>query len=150
MIIDFKRNFDAVFSNRLDWRNGWPTSLPVRASQMDPRQQMVQKPEFSLQSQKMVLGSTLETIQCRCRWTLDWRSTKQKAYKCSDSDKAAIKALVSPVITSNFIKECKDNLNKVGLGKQITLVWMPGHSDVDGNEKADTAIVMCESHTGLG
>ena len=46
----------------------------------------------------------------------------KKAYS-----KDEMKALVSPVITSKFVNECKDYLNQMGLRNQITLVWVPGH-----------------------
>lgn len=55
---------------------------------------------------------------------------------CSDSE-STIKALTSPVTTSELMKECKETFNHSGLRNQITMIWVPEHSGVDGNEKAD-------------
>ena len=60
----------------------------------------------------------------------------KKVTICSDSE-SMIKALVSPVTTSKLIKECKEALIHRGLRNQITMVWVPGHSGIEGNEKAD-------------
>lgn len=55
-----------------------------------------------------------------------------------------------------LVKECEDNLNILDLSK---VVRVPGHSRVDGNEKADElaravladiSITMYESHKWLG
>ena len=48
-----------------------------------------------------------------------------------------IQALISPVTTSKLVKDCKDYLNKAALRNRITLVWVPRHFGVKGNEKAD-------------
>ena len=37
--------------------------------------------------------------------------------------------------TSKMIKECKEMLNRAGRNNEITLVWVPGLSDVEGNER---------------
>ena len=55
---------------------------------------------------------------------------------CSDSQ-AAIKALGAPTITSQLTLECRQTLEALAEGNKVTLVWVPGHSGIKGNEKAD-------------
>ena len=55
---------------------------------------------------------------------------------CVDSQ-AAIKALAAFHTTSILVKECKELLNQVGGRIQITIMWVPGHSNVPGNDMAD-------------
>lgn len=55
---------------------------------------------------------------------------------CVDSQ-AALKALDSFKISSTLVRECRDLLNSLGRQREITLMWVPGHSGVEGNDVAD-------------
>lgn len=55
----------------------------------------------------------------------------------SDSQ-AAIKSLESPYTNSVLVRECKRNLNNLAVHNMVKVVWIPGHSGLDGNEKADS------------
>lgn len=35
-----------------------------------------------------------------------------------------------------LVRQCKEYLNSLGQSNQINLVWVPGHSGMEGNEKA--------------
>src|SRR5262249_27378120 len=51
---------------------------------------------------------------------------------------SAINALNNPKITSSLVLECWEALNSISNNGQPTqLAWVPGHSNVYGNEKAD-------------
>lgn len=56
---------------------------------------------------------------------------------CSDSQ-CALQSLASPKITSSLVKECRDSLRQLAATKTVKLVWVPGHSGVEGNERADS------------
>jgi len=66
--------------------------------------------------------------------TLDLAS--KEVYICSDS-KATIKALRKPRITSEFVTECKTVLNELAVTQPVCLTWVPGHTGIQGNERAD-------------
>ena len=67
----------------------------------------------------------------------------------SDSE-ALIKALDSPVTTSKIVGECKEYLNRMGPDNRITLVWVPGHAEVEGIERADELAKQGSSTPGIG
>lgn len=57
-------------------------------------------------------------------------------YVYSDS-RAALLALSSNRVDSALVAECRNVLNAVARQNRVNLVWVPGHSDVPGNEEAD-------------
>ena len=64
------------------------------------------------------------------------RYQEKQIFILSDSQ-AALKALLSHVITSKLVWECLQLLNTLGNQNKVTLVWVPGHKGIEGNEKAD-------------
>src|ERR1700744_1019121 len=57
-------------------------------------------------------------------------------YICSDSQ-SALKALNSYKISSAQVLECRDQVQLLAHQAPVTLVWVPGHNDIHGNEMAD-------------
>ncbi|XP_076248028.1 uncharacterized protein LOC143187675 [Calliopsis andreniformis] len=70
--------------------------------------------------------------------TLTERDTRNKKIAiCSDSQ-AALKALCKQAHTSISVMQCKTKLNELaGKENRITLIWVPGHEGIKGNEMAD-------------
>jgi hypothetical protein len=54
----------------------------------------------------------------------------------SDSQ-AALKALISPKVTSGLVAECLDALSALASQNEVTVAWGPGHCGIPANEKAD-------------
>jgi ribonuclease HI len=54
----------------------------------------------------------------------------------SDSQ-AALKALIQHQTRSQVVWECKQNLILLAKCNKVTLVWVPGHRGIAGNEKVD-------------
>lgn len=55
---------------------------------------------------------------------------------CIDSQ-AAIKALSSNKFNSKIVLQCYEALQTISASNRIQLKWVPGHSDIEGNEEAD-------------
>lgn len=54
----------------------------------------------------------------------------------SDSQ-AALRAIASPRVKQLLVGNCIDNLNMLSQSNHVRLMWVPGHSDFEGNEQAD-------------
>ncbi len=65
------------------------------------------------------------------------KNQNQLIYICSDSQ-AALKALASQRVYSKLVLECLSALKILGNDNTVTLVWVPGHTGILGNEIADT------------
>jgi ribonuclease HI len=52
-------------------------------------------------------------------------------------NQAALRALKSYTFTSKLVAECLENLKRLTTKCKLTLMWVPGHTDVDGNKEAD-------------
>jgi len=57
---------------------------------------------------------------------------------CSDSQ-AALKALQSAKTTSSLVVETKSALKRLSVFNSVRLLWVPGHSNIPGNEVAKQA-----------
>lgn len=148
--LNFQMNFETILPDRQDWLDNWPVNLPKSeitiftdgSKTTEGSGAGVYNPEtgtgtwFSLGKFASVFQAETFAGLRGVSAALPGETRGKKIYICSDSE-SMIKALASPVTTSKLVKECKDLLNRMGLRNQITLVWVPGHSGVEGNEKAD-------------
>jgi ribonuclease HI len=65
------------------------------------------------------------------------RAYKNKRIFIFSDSQAALKALSSLKVTSALIVECLDALSALTCLNEVTLVWVPGHQGILGNEDAD-------------
>lgn len=148
--LNFAKNFEVFFPERQDWLDGWPTYLPkdrlVRFTDGSKTTEGSGAGVYAPGTEEGIwysLGRLASVFQAETfaallgvSEMLPKDAEEQKVYICSDSE-SMIKALLSPAVTSTLVKECKDYINELGLRNQIALVWVPGHSGVEGNERAD-------------
>jgi len=65
------------------------------------------------------------------------RAYKNKRILIFSDSQAAFKALSSPKVTSGLVAECLDALFALASLNAVTLIWVPGHCGILGNEEAD-------------
>jgi ribonuclease HI len=61
---------------------------------------------------------------------------RRRIHICSDSS-AAIAALAKITTESSLVWECMQVLQKLSKSNRVTLMWIPGHQGIPGNEEAD-------------
>ncbi|XP_043485245.1 uncharacterized protein LOC122513076 [Leptopilina heterotoma] len=49
----------------------------------------------------------------------------------------ALGALKNPTIESKLVWQCRSVLDELGLANKLSLIWVPGHSGIKGNERVD-------------
>ena len=67
----------------------------------------------------------------------DLKMRIEEIYIVSDSQ-AALKAIKKVEINSKIVWECVLLLKYLATRNNITLVWVPGHNGIEGNEIADS------------
>ncbi|XP_020299230.1 uncharacterized protein LOC109863382, partial [Pseudomyrmex gracilis] len=73
-----------------------------------------------------------------CTRLLLSRETKTRRINIYTDSKAAIGALAKTTTESLVVWDCMQALNRLGKQNNITLVWVPGHQGIQGNEVADS------------
>lgn len=71
-----------------------------------------------------------------CADSLNDATAGKRILILSDSQ-AALKALDNPVIRSETTRKCAALLNSIARRNEVTVGWIPGHSNHEGNERAD-------------
>ena len=53
---------------------------------------------------------------------------------------AANPAIQNNIVKSNTVLTCIKNMNTLGKDNDVTIAWTPGHTGIQGNEKADILV----------
>ena len=150
--VDFRKNYDVQFPSRASWRenplsefkwkiftDGSKTETGCGAGfhfQDSFIRQSFRLPDYCSVFQGEIFAIYMACQKLSILSELNIIETGGSIAICVDSQ-AALKALDSLYTSSSLVKECRKLLNEMGEKWQITLLWVPGHSDIAGNEIAD-------------
>ncbi|VEN60845.1 unnamed protein product, partial [Callosobruchus maculatus] len=65
------------------------------------------------------------------------RSYRNKRIAILTDSQATLRALEVPKVTSALVWECLQELGRLAEHNKVTLEWVPGHSGIRGNERAN-------------
>lgn len=142
------RKFQVKIPTRKDWRdesvlNGFDTVLFTDGSKMDcgvgagvysksPNIAL----SYRLPDTSSVFQAEMLAIWKACMLVRNDPSPKQRVAIVTDSQ-AAILALKSATISSKLVAACSVELAYISSQFVVTLLWVPGHRNIEGNEMAD-------------
>lgn len=146
---NFTKNYTVKFPSRDDWLKGqtsikdncltWYTDGSKKGNDVgsgiygeNPRLRQAQ----NLGNYASIFQAEVYAITACAGINLSKRYVNQHITINSDSQ-AALLAIDSPIVRSKLVQDCVSQLNALGKNNQLVLQWVPGHSDIEGNEKAD-------------
>ena len=90
---------------------------------------------FALGSHTTIFQSETFGISYCCKELLKINCNNIPISICSDSQ-SSLKAISAYKIYSSQVLECRDYVQKLASNNQVSLIWVPGHSNIQGNEIA--------------
>lgn len=75
---------------------------------------------------------------------------QNKRIRIFSDSQAALMALNSFQFNSRVVLECRNLLNDLATRNEVTLIWVPGHEGIDGNERADELAKQGSSFNPIG
>ena len=91
---------------------------------------------FSLGKFASVFQTEIYAI-LQCAYENIRRAYRNKRILIFSDSQAALRALSGPKVTSRLVEECQEALYALATLNEVTLVWVPGHQGILGNEMAD-------------
>lgn len=110
----------------------------------------------SLGTSSSIFQAELEAIRI-CGQTLLNRNPKGQRFAILSDSQAAIRAIGKVGCNSRLVEECVATLKELSAHNKVRICWVPGHSEVEGNEVADelarqgaaTKFIGPEPHCGI-
>ena len=66
-----------------------------------------------------------------------WKDRVEETIYIYSDSQSAIEAIGSNLVKSKTVFKCKQRLNELGSRNKVSLIWVPGHEGIHGNEKSD-------------
>ncbi|XP_055858922.1 retrovirus-related Pol polyprotein from type-1 retrotransposable element R1 isoform X1 [Episyrphus balteatus] len=147
-ILNTVMNCKVSFPSRSDWEEGivtrgFDTCIFTDGSKMDCGvgsgvyyESLNISKSFRLPNFASVFQAELLAFKEACKLLRVYPNQSQNTAILTDSQ-AAIKAIDSVTTSSKLVQQCREELSLLSGSLTITLIWIPGHSGFEGNEKAD-------------
>lgn len=146
--LEFGRNFGIRLPSRNEWKRGdvlrgYDTVLYTDGSKMETgvgagvfSETLDIERSYRLPNHSSVFQAETLAISKACGIIREDDSPLGRIAIATDSQ-AAIQALGSSRVGSAVVRLCLSELKNIGGGRSVTLVWVPGHRNIPGNERAD-------------
>ena len=158
----FDRTFEVLFPNREEWRSNsviFQQNSQVWFTDGSKMNEYTGVGIYCPQTQKSLslpLGryptvfqsETFGILSCTANHLLDIPDNIP-IFICSDSQSAR-RALKGNKFNSSLVLEFRDALQSLLLTNQVTLIWVPGHCGINGNETADNLARIGSNSTYIG
>ena len=145
-ILDLEVPFEVIIGDRPSWENkelprANNASLWYRdGSKLKEAGMGVSGPNVklskSLGKYSTIFQAELLAIDTCAEECINQGLQRKHIFILSDSQ-AALKALKAFKCESKLVWECKQTLKRLTTNNQVTLMWLPGHRGIEGNEEAD-------------
>ena len=145
--LEFEGRARAIFPNRQDWIEGKIcteacTSVFTDGSKMESgvgagvfSKSANLSISFKLPNTASVFQAEVFAILQACKMLRE-RGSEGDINIFSDSQ-AVFKALTTPWCRTKLVNSCKEEIKSLGCAGNISLIWVPGHRNIEGNEIAD-------------
>jgi hypothetical protein len=145
---EFEMPFEIIFPEREDWHKD---KIPVKKSTklfFTDGSKMIYNTGAGIYGpgirRWIPMGTMATVFQAevhaieRCAYEcLTRQSLRNKHIAIASDSQAALKALSASIFKSKLVLECRKTLIKLGKWSKLTLIWVPGHEGIPGNEEAD-------------
>ena len=146
---DFEKPFNILIPKRSEWEDckalpsqgllwftdGSKTATGQVGAGVFSRRPRVEL-SFNLGTMATVFQAEMFAIMAAADENLKQNTKGEDIFILSDS-RAALGAIGNPVIHSRTVLECLESLKALGRHNNLTLMWVPGHQGITGNERAD-------------
>ena len=151
-VYDFNKNFTTEITAREEWGSTYQVEPSpdcvlcftdgsllegnAGAGMLIQHDRDVWEESFALGVHATVFQTEVYALS-RCASLLVDREVRGKQVTIFSDSQAAIRALQQVEVRSALVRDCLLAVNRLGEENNVTVAWVPGHTGVEGNERAD-------------